>query len=480
MFFGFDITNKQFITKLTIDDWLVGIFRRASSDLFIPHNQIMDISKPSFEKEARVLTQDGSPPKKIPNKETGIGITYRTVMDHFVSPGDMSPTAAAEFVTCAIDNADKNKIGYQSPATKQLFFRHKVIGNNPQVPDSVKKHLKMVASREYVRTYNNQSRHQSVVTPQLLSDTGLVKLDEHTNRKLEFAFKQPPPQSKPKDVTESNVRLSDSIKDEVAGQKKVQTRVNWSKEPKRYTSRTMEAAKDYVKANHPSLKNMGCKNKLKVYYRCLLSEKVKGNCKGTIYQDTDQSFIVKIKFDSKCKCSDYKKVARGLQAMAKKCFNDVMKDAPEGTPKTNADVIMSMLTKESSIDTTTAESRAKIRKKVVDLMNYTKKNGSEGYKPINRLGDVINFQKKYTFHVPKEQMNQDLEKEEELQIYGSTLYKNEHLRVLFPSFVTTPEYESEAYRSMTMLDGAFDADDSSTSDAEKRLYSRIEELQKKL
>ena len=230
MFFGFDIANKQFITKLTMDDWLVGIFRRASSDLFIPHNQIMDISKPSFEKEARVLTQDGSLPKKIPNKETGIGITYRTVMDHFVTPGDMSPTAAAEFVTCAIDNADENKIGYQSPATKQLFFRHKVIGNNPQVPVSVKKHLKDLASKEYVKTYHNQSRHQSVVTPQLLSDTGLVKLDEHTNRKLEFAFKQSPPQSKPKDPTESNVRLSDSIMDEVAGQKKVQTRVNWLKE----------------------------------------------------------------------------------------------------------------------------------------------------------------------------------------------------------------------------------------------------------
>ena len=81
--------------------------------------------------------------------------------------------------------------------------------------------------------------------------------------------------------------------------------------------------------------------------------------------------------------------------MAKKCFKDVMENSPNGTPKTNADIIMSRLTKECSIDTTTSEARVKLRKQISSKIHYDKKNNKKGNglvrdEDIRCLGDDAN------------------------------------------------------------------------------------------
>ena len=127
----------------------------------------MDISKPSSDKEVRVLTQDDSPQHHNENKQNQL--TLRSAMDLFVLPGDMSPSAAGLFVTCAIDNAPKGKIDQHSPATKRLLERHEVIDNLADISGSEKKAMKNILSKDYVKSYTSQSRHRSFITPQLSS-----------------------------------------------------------------------------------------------------------------------------------------------------------------------------------------------------------------------------------------------------------------------------------------------------------------------
>ena len=70
----------------------------------------MDLSSEPLEFPPRVLTQDGLSPKLHG------GLTMRSVLDTFVLPGDMSPSASVHFVRCAVDQADKTQIHFQFPA----------------------------------------------------------------------------------------------------------------------------------------------------------------------------------------------------------------------------------------------------------------------------------------------------------------------------------------------------------------------------
>ena len=68
----------------------------------------MNISSEPLEAPPQLLTQDDSPP------ELNGGLIMRSVLDTLVLPGDMSPSASAQFVTCVVDQADKTQICFQS------------------------------------------------------------------------------------------------------------------------------------------------------------------------------------------------------------------------------------------------------------------------------------------------------------------------------------------------------------------------------
>ena len=90
----------------------------------------------------------------------------------------------------------------------------------------------------------------------------------------------------------------------------------------------------YVEENYPSFKHDGKREhkipkKLPgtyVDYRCQLSNSQRGNCYSQIFHEyLTKSVVLKIKTDRTCKCSDYKRVRRGLGSLGKTHFEDIMK-----------------------------------------------------------------------------------------------------------------------------------------------------------
>ena len=438
----------------------------------------------------RVLTQDESP-LAIDEVANG-GLTMRSVLDTFVLPGDMSPSASAQFVTCAVNHADKTQIEFQSPARKLLYRRHQLVDDDTAMPDSEKKLLKTAISKGYIKTYTGISRQPSMVTPQ--PSTLLLPTNNPSNRKLNF---------EPTQAQSSSVGSLPSITTDVvsSSSKQVPTpaqiRTKWHEHDPHDTFDSVLDAMAYMEKNYQSFKHGGKRvhkipkgkkttiqkknTKLPgtyVEYRCQLSDIKAGNCRGRIFHESRTKLVVlKIVTYPDCKCLDYKRVRRGLGALGQKHYDNVMMDEPNGTTKTNTNKIICRMVKETTIDTSTHVARTALKNQIKNHRKYCKKVEREtSLMQIPILGNLLDFKQQHTFHVPKD-VPTDLSEERHLELYGTTMYREEKLPVIFSEEVDPLDREKEAYRSMILLDGAPDPEDTDRSDAENRLYKRIEELQ---
>ena len=156
-----------------------------------------------------------------------------------------------------------------------------------------------------------------------------------------------------------------------------------------------------------------------------------------------------------------------------------MKESPEGTPKTNSTMMLSRMTEVDSIDTESPAARKLLELQIADYLKYfSKKERKTSLKTIEKLGSLIAFKQKHTFHVPTD-VPSDLNTEDNVKLYGKSLYRDEKLQPVFSKLVTPLNQESDAYRSMIVLDGSPEKLDNSCSLAEVRLYHRIAELQQK-
>ena len=163
--------------------------------------------------------------------------------------------------------------------------------------------------------------------------------------------------------------------------------------------------------------------------------------------------MLKIKTDPTCKCSYYKRVRRGLGSLGKKHFEKVMKNEPNGTTKTNMEKIMCHIVKETTIDTSNHIARNQLKKKIKNRMKCCRKvERATSLMQIPLLGNLIEFKQKHTFHVPVN-VPADLSTKEKLEFYGTIMYRNKNLPVIFLEEVDPLEREKEAYRSMILLDG---------------------------
>ena len=125
----------------------------------------MDSSKKPSKVSPTLLTQDEFlPPLQLAREESTL--TMRSVLDTFVLPGDMSPSVSARLVTCAVNQSDKTKIRFQSPARKMLHYRHDMIDADTEMTDSQKEQFKTEISKAYINTYTGKSSLPSMVTPQ--------------------------------------------------------------------------------------------------------------------------------------------------------------------------------------------------------------------------------------------------------------------------------------------------------------------------
>ena len=134
--------------------------------------------------------------------------------------------------------------------------------------------------------------------------------------------------------------------------------------------------------------------------------------------------------DPECSCSDYKILQRGLGALGNKHFDNVMKDEPDGTTKTNTNKMICRMVKETSIDTSTHVARSDLRTKIKNRTKYRKKVEREtSLIQIPFLGHLMDFKQKHTFHVPNI-VPTDLGSEADLELYGTTLYRKDKLPVV--------------------------------------------------
>ena len=428
-----------------------------------------------------VLTQD----ELISNKKAAAKscLTMRSVLDTFVLPGDMSPSVSAQFVTCAVDHASKTETRFQSPARKILYQRHEIIDADTAMPDAKKDQLKNVVSKAYIKAYTGKSSQPSTVTP--LANILLNETDEHMNRKLIF---DPPKLT----ATSPGTVSPNSAKEPSRGINKTL----WHNVDPYETFDDILLAKSFVEDNFPQFQNTGKRrtqiphrkraiNKntkkpgLYTSYRCRLSKSIYGSCRGELFEETGtNSVVLKILTDPTCTCSTSKGLRRGLSSLAKKIVEGVLKESPHGTPKTNSILMLSRMTEENTIDTDSPAARKLLQIQIAHQLKYfAKKERKTSLKQIEKLGSLIAFKKKHTFVVPTP-VSADLTEEENLKLFGASLYREENLKPVFSEMVAPLKYKDDAYRSMIVLDGTPDPSDLSRSPAEDRLYNRIEQLQK--
>ena len=215
-----------------------------------------------------------------------------------------------------------------------------------------------------------------------------------------------------------------------------------------------------------------------VEYRCYKSKTEVGNCRGRIFDEIGTEIVIlKIVTDPECSCSDYKILQRGLGSLGNKHFDNVMKDEPDGTTKTNTNKMICCMVKETSIDTSTHVARSDLRTKINNRTKYRKKVEREtSLIQIPFLGHLMDFKQKHTFHVPNI-VPTDLGSEADLELYGTRLYRKDQLPVVLSDENKSQEPDKQAYRSMICLDGNKNEDETCISSSENRLYKRIKELQ---
>ena len=128
--------------------------------------------------------------------------------------------------------------------------------------------------------------------------------------------------------------------------------------------------------------------------------------------------------------------------------------------------MLSRMTEENTIDTDSPTARKLLQIQIAHQLKYfAKKERKTSLKQIEKLGSLIAFKKKHTFVVPTP-ISADLTEEENLKLFGASLYCEENLKPVFSEMVAPLKYKDDAYRSMIVLDGTPDPSDLSRSPAE--------------
>ena len=257
----------------------------------------MDSSKQPSKVSPSLSTQDEFlPPIQLAREESTL--TMRSVLDTFVLPGDMSPSVSARFVTCAVNQSDKTKIRFQSPARKMLHYRHDMIDADTEMTDSQKEQFKTEISKAYINTYTGKSSLPSMVTPQ--ENQSRTETMGQMSRILKF---DPPKQQSSGLATESRTSDTASFRGT--------TKTLWHNMEPYETFDDILLAKAYVEDKFPQ-KAINKKINAKkpgsyTSYRCRLSKTVLGKCKGELFEGTGTTCVtLKILTDPTCTCSTYK------------------------------------------------------------------------------------------------------------------------------------------------------------------------------
>lgn len=365
-----------------------------------------------------------------------------------------------------------------------------MIDDDIVMPESQKNWLKTEISKQYIKNYTGKSRQSSLVTPQpfLLSPETKGSI----NRILTFEPTQPNSNqsgvlsSITNTVSFTTEKVSTTIRTQRSGIFLIHMICSLPLATPWPTWKiTIHPSNMMIRGNikFRKVKRASIRRKIKitcetyVEYRCQLSNSHCGNCFGQIFHEYGtKSVVLKIKTDPACKCSNYKRVRSGLDLLGKKHFEKVMKNEPNETTKTNTDKIMCHMVKETTIGTSNHIARSKLKKKTKNRRKYCKKvERATSLMQIPLLGNLIEFKLKHTFHVSAN-VPADLSTEKKLKFYRTTMYCNKNLPVIVLVEVDPLQREKEA--SMILLDGVPDPVSASLSEAERRLYNRIEELQK--